>query len=272
MKILTKRPFWRRVARALGSRLFNWAENNGDPRITNNGELWLLRELLARHVALAQRRPFVVFDAGANVGNYTRLILQEARRAGCAVEVHAFEPAPHNIELLRQKFAGEPAVRVVGAALAARAGEASLYAGKSGSSHASLVQRGILKGNVTDVVTVPLIRLADYVEMSGVAHIDLLKLDIEGAEMDALHGFDEKLHPSFVDVIQFEYGGTTLDAGVTLKALHRLLVLQGYRFAKLFPRAVEVRDYDEWMENYSFSNYLALSPQCIQSRGDILFR
>jgi FkbM family methyltransferase len=257
-------PLWRRALRAMGRPFFRWAENNGDPRITRNGELWLLRSLLAEHSAREPSRPFVVFDGGANVGDYTQVVVKEARAASCAVEVHAFEPSPHNLELLHQTFADESAVRVVGAALADRAGEACLYAGQSGSSQASLTSRPVLGSTAEDQVKVPLLRLADYAAAGEVRRIDLLKLDIEGAELAALRGLGESLRPDFVDVIQFEYGGTTLDAGTTLKEVHRLLTGHGYRVAKLFPRALEVRDYAEWMENYSFSNYVALSPRWVR--------
>ncbi len=261
MNLRQTSPRWRRVLRSLGRRLTWLAENNGDPRLTHNGELWLLRQLLVDHAKRASGRAFVVFDAGANVGDYTRVVLHEARAAGCAVEVHAFEPSPLNVERLRRVFAGEPVVRVIGAALADHAGEALLYAGQSGSSQASLVPRGILAARAGEEVKVPLLRLGDYVATARVAHIDLLKLDIEGAELAALRGLGEQLRPAFADVIQFEYGGTTLDAGATLKELHQLLTARGYLFAKLFPGAVEVRDFAEWMENFAYANYLALAPR-----------
>jgi hypothetical protein len=63
------------------------------------------------------------------------------------------------------------------------------------------------------------------------------------------------------DIIQFEYGGTTLDAGVSLRQIVEWLARKNYRIAKLFPHALELRNYSEWMENYDYANYVALSPR-----------
>src|SRR5262249_29672132 len=96
--------------------------------------------------------------------------------------------------------------------------------------------------------------------------IDLLKLDVEGSELAALQGLAGRLRPDVVDAIQFEYGGTALDAGTTLRDSYRLLTGHGYVLAKLFPRALEVRSYRPWMEHYAYANYVALSPGRLTSR------
>jgi FkbM family methyltransferase len=222
--------------------------------------------LLAAHARAEAERTFVVFDAGANAGDYTREILVAARGAGCNVAVHAFEPSPHCLEQLRASFGSESTVRIVGAALADRAGAAALHDGRAGSSQASLVPRDMLSGDAAATITVPLLRLGDYLEAHAVAHIDLLKLDIEGSELAALRGLGDRLRPDLIDVIQFEYGGATIDAGTTLRDLYRLLTARGYVVAKLFPRALEVRSYRPWMEHYAYANYVALSPRWLKAQ------
>ena len=253
-------PWWRRGTRSLGRRLFRLAENNDDPRPAHNGERWLLRQLIAAHAAGTQRA-FVACDAGANAGDYTRLILVEARGAGCPIEVHAFEPSPHNVERLRQAFVADAAVHIVRAALADQCGEAALFSGRSGSSLASLVPRRTAAVVPGETIQVPLLRLKDYLESHKVPRIDLLKLDVEGSELAVLRGLEMALRPEVVDVIQFEYGGTTADAGTTLRSIYELLEERGYKLAKLFPNALELRPYQAWMENYSYANYVAVAPR-----------
>ena len=253
-------PWWRRLVRTLGRRLFRLAENNDDPDLRRNGELWLLRRLVAAHAATT-KRPFIACDGGANAGDYTRRILREARAAACAVEVHAFEPSPHCLEGLRRAFGADPAVHIVGAALADHPGEATLFAGQAGSSQASLVARPGLATDAKIALQVPLLRLGDYLAAQAVARVDLLKLDVEGSELAALRGLGGLLRPEVIDVIQFEYGGTAVDAGITLRELYELLAARGYVLAKLFPRALEVRAYRAWMENYAYANYVALAPR-----------
>ena len=261
MKIHHGSPQWRRIVRTLGRLLFRWAENNDDERIGHNGEHWLLREVLAAHVRAGAAQPFVLFDVGANIGTYSLLAVQEARRLGCGIEVHAFEPSPVAGDRLQGLVGHEGSIKVVRVALSDRTGEAPLHAGGTGSGHASLVLRDSPDSPLAAAIKVPLQRLEDYLRQNNLGRIDLLKIDVEGSEMAVLQGLGERLDPSVVPTIQLEYGGATRDAGVTLRALERSLTARGYLFAKLFPAALEVRAYREWMDNYSYANYVAVAPE-----------
>lgn len=266
MKLREKSPFWRRVARLVGRQLFHAAENNDDPRPERNGERWLMEEILApRAGEEAVRR--VVFDVGSNVGEYSDLVLSVADQRRQPVALHVFEPSPRCLDALRRKFAARADVRIVGAAASDRAGAAALHGGAAGSSQASLLVRDGSPDAGGGAVEVPLVRLGDYLAEKGVARVDLLKLDVEGSELAALRGLGGQLRPEVIDVIQFEYGGTAMDAGITLRDLYRLLEARGYLVAKLFPAAVEVRGYRAWMEHYAYANYVALAPRWQPARG-----
>jgi FkbM family methyltransferase len=267
MKVRRRSELWRRVARRLGRDLFRMAENNEDTRFASNGERWLLRELL-RHAPRGNApAPAMVIDAGANTGGYTREVLELARETDRIAEVHAFEPSAHCVEILRREFSAAPNVHIAPVALADRAGEAMLHDGRSGSSMASLVVRPTFATESSGELQVPLVRLDEYLVQHRIAHVDLLKLDVEGYELAALRGAGERLNPDVIEVIQFEYGGTTMDAGATLRDLFTLLESRGYRVGKLFPNAVELRVYAPWMEHYAYSNYVALAPRWFQPSG-----
>jgi FkbM family methyltransferase len=261
VNVRAKSCLWRRLVRISGRLLFRFAENNDDPRMEKNGEAWLLRSLLAAHQSNRTAEPFVVIDGGANRGDYSRMVLWFARKLNVEVDVHAFEPAPICIAELREYFFHERAFRLIGKALGDRIGDAVLYDGGLGSSQASLVARAGHRRDSSAIVQVSLVRLDDYLKSNSITRVSLLKLDIEGGEVAALRGLGESLRPEIVDAIQFEYGGATLDAGTTLKDLYSLLEARGYILSKLLPSAVELRSYSSWMENYAYSNYVALSPR-----------
>jgi len=54
----------------------------------------------------------------------------------------------------------------------------------------------------------------DYMINNNINHIDFLKIDTEGYELNVLKGFEEYI--SYIDIIQFEYGGTFLDNNTKL--------------------------------------------------------
>lgn len=242
--------------RTLARQAFQLAENNDDPCADTNGERWLVRSLLKAH-RRKEKRPFVLIDAGANVGGYTHLVLTEAQELGVAVNVHAFEPAVPLVADLQNRFSEVHGVKIVGAGLGADAGTVPFF-GESGSSQGSMVSRPGLAGGGGSVLVM---RLDAYLLEHEIARVDLLKLDVEGFELPAMRGAGEMLRADVIDVVQFEYGGTALDAGTSLRDAYALLTTRSYTVAKLFPRALEARMYRPWMEHYDYANYVALSPR-----------
>lgn len=258
MRSRNKSPLWRRVARALGTRVFLHAENSGDARIGRNGEDWLLaslmREWLREPASAGAKR--IIFDAGANRGDFTAAVLAAADREGVAVEVHAFEPGSAAAALLGKRFAGDARVSIVNSAVSDFEGRTKLFNSAGASSLASLVRRDPGTGEAGDDVAVT--TLAAHMERIGLARIDFLKLDIEGAELPALRGLGDRLSPDSIPMIQFEYGGTTLDAGHRLRDFFELLEGRGYMVAKLFPGWIEPRRYAAWMDNFHYANWVAV--------------
>lgn len=265
MKVQLRAPLWRRIARKIGRELFRVAENNDDPRIDHNGEKWLLGEIFKMHLRENGLAPCVVIDAGANRGSYTRKALAMAEAIGCRIDLRAFEPSPACLDILRREFGHRDNVSIIPAGLGDRMGEAKLYGGKTGSSQASFTRRPGMLTTPTDAIQVCVARLDEYFSTQHLARVDLLKLDVEGFELAALRGAGEQLAPEIIDVIQFEYGGTTMDSGATLRDICDLLTKRGYEVGKLFPTVIEMRKYAPWMEHYAFSNYVAISPRWLGS-------
>jgi len=119
-----------------------------------------------------------VFDVGANVGFFTLLA---SKLAGHSGRVYAFEPLPRNLDFLeRHVRINELAnVHVEALAVAATSGEAHFRI----APHASM--GGLAEGGDLRVVTAS---LDDLIAGGRVARPDFIKMDIEGAESDALRG------------------------------------------------------------------------------------
>lgn len=123
-------------------------------------------------------RGMTVWDVGANVGVYTLLA---ARYVGPTGRVTAFEPFPENVALLRRhiELNGHRQVTVVDKAVAGTDGEASFFPADSR-------EQGRL-GQGSGGMAVEVLSLDTYWRSSGECP-DVVKMDIEGAEYDALSG------------------------------------------------------------------------------------
>lgn len=59
--------------------------------------------------------------------------------------------------------------------------------------------------------------------------------------------------------IQFEYGGTYIDARILLKDIFDLLVPLGFKIHKIYPKALRpVERYDQRLETFQYQNLVAL--------------
>lgn len=152
-------------------------------------------------------------DIGAHVGLYT---LQAARRVGPSGHVYAFEPEPHNFQLLRQNIRrnGYANVTTVPRAVCERTGQARLFVSRQGNDRHSLFAnpRSPFPEHRQTVETTT---LDDFLASAGWPQIDLIKMDIEGAEPSAIAGMSRLLDRAKRVRMIVEFSPEMLDAGGT---------------------------------------------------------
>jgi FkbM family methyltransferase len=125
----------------------------------------------------------VVFDCGANVGVFTRVALD----AG-ASKIIAIEPAPENLECLRRNYKAEIAagrVIVIPKGVWDKEDVLSLRIDPKNSAADSFV---IQRATATSTIQVPLTTVDKLVTDLKLDKVDYIKMDIEGAEPNALTG------------------------------------------------------------------------------------
>jgi FkbM family methyltransferase len=156
------------------------------------------------------RRGDVVFDVGANRGILTSLM---SNLVGPDGRVHAFEPSSDTCRLLRVTLverARHPANVVVNAsAVGTEDGAATLYTPQQDHGQASLRTHEMGSWSAHASVRsdeVAVTRLDSYLAAQAQSRIDLVKMDVEGAELPALHGFAAGLR-SFHPIIVCELCG-----------------------------------------------------------------
>lgn len=128
----------------------------------------------------------VVIDVGAHVGILT---LQLARQVGPAGHVHSVEPTPVNAELLRRNIELNELsnVSVHNCAAGRESGSAVLH--QMGLTYLNSLVGANRYSSEAQSVEVPVRTLDELV--SG--HVDAIKIDVEGAELDVLQGAERIL-------------------------------------------------------------------------------
>lgn len=258
-----KSSYVKRRFRGLFWRLFNFIENNGNSQFNINGEKLFIEKLLESFQN--KERELVIFDIGANVGGYAGMIKSKAENLNLRTTIHLFEPTEACYSTMLDKFKDNENVILNKFGLSNEEGEAIIYYDKEKSGLASLHQRNLdfsgIKMDKSERVLIK--RLDIYIKEKSIKHIDFMKIDVEGHEIKAFEGFGEYLNSSFIDYIQFEYGGANLDSRTSLMELYKILGDRGFKIAKVMSGGLEIREYSPFMDNFNYANYVAVSDKVI---------
>ena len=128
-----------------------------------------------------------VIDIGAHVGYFS---LTAARLVGPSGKVYSFEPASENFELLVRNIElnGYGNIAAAKSAVSSHVGALTLYLADLDSGRHSTYNHGLPeKGRATvDSTTVD-----SFLAIEGWPKIGLVKIDVEGAELDVLEGMNQ---------------------------------------------------------------------------------
>lgn len=233
---------------ALTGRLFSDPERNGEYRFAR------------KHV----RNGMVVFDIGANIGEYSTYLLGRAP----GLKIHCFEPVGATFATLQQNLrgyvnSGQVVLNQCALGEARGGAEMFVYQDNAGSNslyfhdyHAALSQ-SIRKE------TVPVSTVDDYIESLGEPCVGLMKVDVEGHEFDVIRGAAESLRCGRIECIQFEYNNYWRRSGHTLLEMFTLLrSLNDFSFYRLTPWGrLPISHLDARIDDFRQSNYLAFLKQ-----------
>ena len=114
--------------------------------------------------------------------------------------------------------------------------------------------------NESDKILLNIKKAKNYIIEKNIGHIDFLKIDTEGHELDVLKGFEEYLKK--VKIIQFEYGGTFLDSNIKLIDVITYLQQNGFhKFSYLSSNGLElIRDFTD---HYQYCNIVCINKNSV---------
>lgn len=169
----------------------------------------------------------VMLDVGAHVGYYSR---RYAKTIGPNGRIFAFEPHPRTFATLQKNIASCHNVTAVQMALAENPGTAVLHdylmMSASGSLHydEDLAQQQQAQVHQTDIAprigqafqpqtfSVQTLPGDSFLQQQGIEQVDVIKMDIEGAEIGALRGLRQTIARSPKLQLVMEYNPAALKA------------------------------------------------------------
>jgi FkbM family methyltransferase len=172
--------------------------------------------------------------------------------------IHAFEIAPETFERLHTRTVDNVRIIANPFGLSDTDGESAINVHPTNSYLTSLIA-GVDQIHRCDFA-IEKARVAigdEYCAARAIEHIDLLKIDTEGAEHLVLGGLRRMLSEGRIEMIQFEYGMANLFSKFILRDFYLMLEPYGFTIGKLFPNRVDFRPWRPEDEDFRGPNFVA---------------
>ena len=159
----------------------------------------------------------IVFDVGANIGQFSMLFSELVGQEG---EVHCFEASSQTFQLLEKNCNKNKVSNLYlnHLAVSDQLGKVQLFVyDDEHSSWNTLANRPLhdygIQVEPIDTEEVKAITIDTYCQQHGIKAIDILKIDVEGAEYQVLLGAERMFREKSIKNCILEFGQTTFDMG-----------------------------------------------------------
>lgn len=221
-----------------------------------SGAGWDMREEVRAAVARIRRPRPIVFDVGANVGNWSQELLQAIPDA----KLYMFDPSPGCQAAIRNKAL--PGITLLPCALGATAERKTYYSSSTTDGSASLhFRRDTPFQDLTYNQSTAIVRTLDEViESEKIDFVDFMKMDIEGHELFALQGGKRSFAAGKIGALSFEFGSSNINSRTFFRDIWELLTAMNFVIYRITPGGKDllIGDYYEDAEYFrGVTNFVA---------------
>jgi FkbM family methyltransferase len=221
---------------------------------STSGEEWVLGYIKSK---MEKKSEIIIFDVGANIGEYTKQIKNIFDNL--TFKIYSFEPSKTTYDKLKQNIGEQQNIYIYNLGFNDKDTTTTLYSNKSSSGIASIYQRNLqhLDTKLDQMDTIELTTVDNFSAKYLISHINFLKIDVEGNELKVLQGAKDMINAGNIDFIQFEFGGTAIDAHIYFQDFFYLLK-DKYNIYRILRNGLRpIYQYSELQENFITTNFFA---------------
>lgn len=144
----------------------------------------------------------IIFDVGSNVGSFINLVSSKNRKT--KLKFYAFEPNKELLNLSSNILSSKKhKLELNQLAISSKIGKVSLYL-NSISSQSSVLNKPPIMGKIKSQDEVDSITIDYFCKLNNIEFIDLLKIDVEGLELEVLNSAKALISEKKVNIIKVE--------------------------------------------------------------------
>jgi FkbM family methyltransferase len=210
-----------------------------------SGELHIIKNL-KKHMHNG-----VIFDVGANVGDWSKFIIQEYKDIN--YNLYMFEPSASAYQKMIDSIKTTQNIKQYQIGFGDKNETIKIYFDNETQGSAGAFIQNSKYSEDIQIETID-----DFCQKNDIQKISFLKMDVQGYEYNILLGAQNMLESGKIDFIQFEIDEPNIENRIFFKDFWKMLSPNYKIYHSLYNGLVEIQEYHYNLENFNCMNYLAV--------------
>lgn len=230
--------------------------------IEKNGEHYLINLIFNYYKSTSEQ--LIIFDVGANVGNYSKVV---AERFESKATIYAFEPFSVPFKKLQELQKTNPTIKPYPIGFSDKNEALIIHTSNEFSEIGGIYNRSFIFQDIPhdQQEMCNFKTLDEFCNETKIAQIHFLKIDVEGHELAVLNGSKTLLNNSKIDIIQFEFGAGNHFSRTYFIDFYHLLEKNYAIYRLLADGLIEISDYNSELEMQILTYYVAINKKIVKT-------